>query len=77
MSSRSHYLDSEQTALEALQESILENDEANRIVNGSADRSIKHWEQEMGPITNEELRTELYCQYQVNAWKDLFKAISL
>lgn len=62
--------------IERMQETIMEDDEVSIYCINQASDGVAHWERMYGPITDERIREELLCQYQVQALNKVFLSIA-
>lgn len=62
---------------EELVEMIMNNDRANEYVLRCSELDYEHFRTSIGQDLPEEVRDELMCQYQVQAWNNLFRSLKI
>lgn len=62
---------------ERLREYIMEDPEAQKYVNDYAEDGLNHFLHRIDTVTDQDVVDELRCQYQCQAWRNIFKGIML
>lgn len=64
-----------QTFIETLREQIMDNDDTVAVVSQYATQCLEHFESMVDMITDQDVKDELFCQYQNQAWNKLFNLL--